>query len=119
MTQPSKRLGKHGCQELKDHKFFDGFDWDGIARKELKSPLLEHLCENKPENLYQELKIDEAISLNGLADDRIWNQEYSLRPNSNFLSVQASNKYISSMNQESNYSEVIQQACSANAITSV
>lgn len=120
LTQPSKRFGFLGCKELREHAFFAGLDWDAIALKEIKSPLLEYLCENRPENLYQVLKIDEAASLNGLADDRVWNQEYSLRINSKFQPSDSSEMgFVKSRNQDSNYIQVVQQAGSSQAMPSV
>uniref|UniRef100_A0A8D8A7Y8 cGMP-dependent protein kinase n=1 Tax=Culex pipiens TaxID=7175 RepID=A0A8D8A7Y8_CULPI len=38
---PSERLGyqRGGVQDIKKHKWFQGFDWEGLANQTLKSPL--------------------------------------------------------------------------------
>lgn len=36
--KPKKRIGFNGVDEVKAHKAFEGFDWKGLYRKELKSP---------------------------------------------------------------------------------
>lgn len=77
-------MGSRGFTELKTHPFFNGIDWDVIAKREVVSPLLPHLIDNKPELLYNEIKIGEAASLDHLVLEKLWNQEYSLKANSKF-----------------------------------
>jgi len=36
--KPYKRIGYKGVDEIKEHKLFDGFDWEKLYKKELKSP---------------------------------------------------------------------------------
>lgn len=40
---PSERLGylKNGMADVKNHKWFLGFDWDGLREKRLKAPLIQ------------------------------------------------------------------------------
>ncbi len=33
----SERLGYNGAQEIKDHPFFKGFDWDKVIQRKLKA----------------------------------------------------------------------------------
>lgn len=33
-----KRLGRNGVQEIKDHPFFKGTDWDGLSRMTVVAP---------------------------------------------------------------------------------
>ncbi|XP_050088154.1 cGMP-dependent protein kinase, isozyme 1 [Anopheles aquasalis] len=42
---PSERLGyqRGGVQDIKKHKWFQGFDWDGLIAQTLKSPLQPNL----------------------------------------------------------------------------
>eukprot|EP00123_Amoebidium_parasiticum_P017267 comp23777_c0_seq1/m.41223 comp23777_c0_seq1/g.41223 ORF comp23777_c0_seq1/g.41223 comp23777_c0_seq1/m.41223 type:complete len:528 (-) comp23777_c0_seq1:42-1625(-) len=40
-VDPKKRLGAHkGMQEIKDHRWFKGVDWDAMLRMEVKAPKL-------------------------------------------------------------------------------
>jgi serine/threonine protein kinase len=38
ITDTDKRLGRNGAYEIKDHPFFDGFDWDGV--RDSKAPFI-------------------------------------------------------------------------------
>ncbi|XP_013146031.1 PREDICTED: cGMP-dependent protein kinase, isozyme 1-like [Papilio polytes] len=40
---PAERLGylKNGIVDIKNHKWFLGFDWDGLREKKLKAPLIQ------------------------------------------------------------------------------
>lgn len=38
ITDADRRLGRNGAYEIKDHPFFEGFDWDGV--RESKAPFL-------------------------------------------------------------------------------
>eukprot|EP01029_Cantina_marsupialis_P010361 TRINITY_DN236004_c0_g1_i1.p1 TRINITY_DN236004_c0_g1~~TRINITY_DN236004_c0_g1_i1.p1 ORF type:complete len:521 (-),score=156.68 TRINITY_DN236004_c0_g1_i1:901-2463(-) len=40
MHNPMKRLGSNGIDEIKNHKFFDGIDWDKLAKLEVKPPFV-------------------------------------------------------------------------------
>ena len=33
ISRPESRLGKNGAQEIKNHPFFRGVDWEGIRRQ--------------------------------------------------------------------------------------
>lgn len=33
ICEPENRLGRNGCDEIKNHPFFDGFDWAGVKNK--------------------------------------------------------------------------------------
>lgn len=35
---PQKRLGARGVQEIKNHKFFKGLNWDDLAKKKIAAP---------------------------------------------------------------------------------
>lgn len=41
ITDPEKRLGRNGAEEIKEHPFFDGFDWEGVRKK--KAPFIPDL----------------------------------------------------------------------------
>lgn len=32
LRDPVERLGSQGAEEVKDHPFFDGFDWSGMEK---------------------------------------------------------------------------------------
>ena len=38
INDPDKRLGRNGADEIKEHPFFDGFDWDNIRNS--KAPFI-------------------------------------------------------------------------------
>ena len=39
INAPFQRIGFNSVEELKNHPWFDGFDWDKFIKKEIKSPL--------------------------------------------------------------------------------
>ena len=41
------RLGVSGWKSVKNHAFFKDFDWQGLADKKMKSPLLNIINGNK------------------------------------------------------------------------
>ena len=41
INNPNKRLGKNGADEIKKHKFFEGFDWNNILK--MKAPFVPNL----------------------------------------------------------------------------
>lgn len=36
---PEKRLGNNGFEEVKNHKFFDGLDWDLLEKRKLNTSI--------------------------------------------------------------------------------
>lgn len=36
---PSKRLGKHGAEEVKKHKWFKGINWTDVFNKKIDPPI--------------------------------------------------------------------------------
>ncbi|XP_046393783.1 cGMP-dependent protein kinase, isozyme 1 isoform X2 [Ischnura elegans] len=42
---PSERLGyqRGGIQDIKKHKWFQGFDWDGLRQRTLKAPIVQEV----------------------------------------------------------------------------
>ena len=48
MKEPADRIGcrpNRGVQELKDHPFFKGIDWDKLIRKEMRPPYVPNVLE--------------------------------------------------------------------------
>lgn len=41
--KPYKRLGKQGIHELKNHNWFNGFDWEGLQNKTMKPPFVPNI----------------------------------------------------------------------------
>jgi serine/threonine protein kinase len=37
---PEKRLGSNGVEEIKSHKYFEGIDWEKLAKKEITPPFV-------------------------------------------------------------------------------
>ena len=33
IAEPETRLGRNGTEEIKNHPFFEGFDWDGVRKQ--------------------------------------------------------------------------------------
>ena len=52
MSDPNKRLGKNGSEEIKSHPFFKGVDWDNI-RNNMKPPFIPDI-ENDYDTKYFE-----------------------------------------------------------------
>lgn len=44
--KPMKRLGANGADEVKQHPWFNGFDWDALADMTIKSPFVPKNAEN-------------------------------------------------------------------------
>lgn len=38
LRDPSDRLGSHGVEEIKEHPFFEGFDWAGLEKMRTVPP---------------------------------------------------------------------------------
>ena len=41
LLNPEERLGSKGIQKLKNHPFFDDFDWKEYEEMQMESPLIE------------------------------------------------------------------------------
>ena len=57
ITDPNKRLGKNGAEEIKSHPFFKGVDWENI-RDTMKPPFIPEL-ENDYDTKYFDEKFEE------------------------------------------------------------
>ena len=57
ITDPNKRLGKNGAEEIKSHPFFKGVDWENI-RDTMKPPFIPEL-ENDYDTKYFDEKLEE------------------------------------------------------------
>lgn len=68
---PDERLGIRGAQEVREHPFFDGIDWDAIYHHRVKSPLPAHLIESAmPSDPSKGANIDEIFgNPQALTDD--------------------------------------------------
>ena len=53
ISEPNKRLGKNGSQEIKSHPFFKGIDWDNI-RNTLKPPFIPELDNDYDTRYFEE-----------------------------------------------------------------
>ena len=45
---PKRRLGHNGVHEVRDHPWFDDIDWKKLLRKEIKSPFVPEIKNDKP-----------------------------------------------------------------------
>jgi len=41
MKNPDKRLGFNGLDEIKKHKFFEGFDWNKLEKRNVNPILIK------------------------------------------------------------------------------
>jgi hypothetical protein len=41
IAEPDTRLGRNGCDEIKNHPFFDNFDWDHVRKQ--KAPYVPNI----------------------------------------------------------------------------
>lgn len=37
---PKMRIGNKGAYQIKDHCFFDGYDWNALLRKQIGAPFV-------------------------------------------------------------------------------
>ncbi|XP_022819794.1 cGMP-dependent protein kinase, isozyme 1-like [Spodoptera litura] len=57
---PVERLGylKNGIADIKSHKWFLGFDWDGLVERRLKAPLVPHVANDLDRRNFEEYPKD-------------------------------------------------------------
>lgn len=57
---PAERLGylKNGIADIKSHKWFLGFDWDGLRETKLKPPLVQPVASNSDLNNFEKYPKD-------------------------------------------------------------
>lgn len=60
---PVERLGyqRGGIQEIKKHKWFQGFDWDGLEIQTLASPILNHVESSIDTSHFDSFPLDTEI----------------------------------------------------------
>jgi serum/glucocorticoid-regulated kinase 2 len=62
VTNPKKRLGYRGADEVKQHPFFKGVDFDKVLRKEYKPPFIPKLKDDLDlsyfDESFTELRVD-------------------------------------------------------------
>lgn len=62
MSNPKKRLGYRGADEVKQHPFFKGVDFDKVLRKEYKPPFIPKLKDDLDlryfDESFTELRVD-------------------------------------------------------------
>ncbi|CAH0701862.1 unnamed protein product [Spodoptera exigua] len=57
---PAERLGylKNGIADIKSHKWFLGFDWEGLVERRLKAPLVPHVANDLDRRNFEEYPKD-------------------------------------------------------------
>lgn len=53
LRSPEERLGASGIDELKNHVWFDGFDWKGLYLKQMIPPFVPNIDESFNPNYYE------------------------------------------------------------------
>ena len=85
LTQPKKRLGSGGPQQVKDHPFFASVSWELLQSRRMPSPMADSIVERTPE-LYDnfKIKIGEPVSMGDLLPGPSFGNEISFKLNSKF-----------------------------------
>ena len=74
LTEPKKRLGYNGIEEIKNHIFFKGFNWEKI--REMKPPFVPELSSPDDIKYFKNKKISSIRYINALKRTNIfYNQE--------------------------------------------
>ena len=60
LSDPNKRLGKNGAQEIKSHPFFKGIDWDNI-RNTMKPPFIPDLKNDYDTSYFDTFDVEEPF----------------------------------------------------------
>ena len=59
LCEPEKRLGKNGIQEIKDHPFFNGVNWNNI--KEMKPPFIPKVKKDYDTKYFNKFQYIESL----------------------------------------------------------
>lgn len=61
-SDPKKRLGTNGAEEVKKHNFFKGIDWEAIYSKKIKPPFMPRLTKiDETRYVHQEFLEEHAV----------------------------------------------------------
>ncbi|XP_066927301.1 cGMP-dependent protein kinase 1-like [Clytia hemisphaerica] len=60
---PSERLGyqKNGLKDIQKHKWFDGFNWDGLRNRKLQPPIIPKIKSNTDASNFDDYPKDDEI----------------------------------------------------------
>ena len=84
LTEPKKRLGFNGIEEIKNHIFFKGFNWEKI--REMKPPFIPELSSPDDIKYFKNKKINSIRYTNALKRTNIFfNQEENEDNNNKIL----------------------------------
>ena len=70
---PTKRLGAKGIDEIKNHEFFRGIEWDRLERKTIKPPFMPRIKSNLDFKHISNEFLDEDVHSYSLDDNDILN----------------------------------------------
>lgn len=76
VVEPNRRLGclRRGMRDIKDHSWFNGFDWIGLERKRIEVPWIPYM---KNELDHSNFSCDEADNPTEYIDDGTeWDKEF-------------------------------------------
>lgn len=67
---PDKRLGSNGANDVKNHEYCRGINWQGLANKTVKPPLRPHKRRSNFDPEYKKVRIDDEFFLDTPYDNR-------------------------------------------------
>jgi serine/threonine protein kinase len=83
---PTQRLGANGIDEIKNHEFFKGIDWDRLERKAIKPPYVprlksdldfKHISDDFLEEEIQSYSLDDTDILNNMRGEHFEDFTYT------------------------------------------
>lgn len=71
INNPKTRLGANGVDEIKNHEFFKGIDWDELYKENIDPPYLPKLKSKTDLSLIPREMLERGISSNTLDDNDV------------------------------------------------
>ena len=78
--KPFKRLGFHGINEIKNHSWFDNFDWDDLYNKKIIAPFIPKNIDNFDTRFFNQIEkigVDTKERYNKILNDSNFNNIFS------------------------------------------
>ena len=78
--KPFKRLGFHGINEIKNHSWFDNFNWDDLYNKKIIAPFIPKNIDNFDTRFFNQIEkigVDTKERYNKILNDNNYNNIFS------------------------------------------